>query len=365
MKKSTLMILLTTGVLGAVFVIATNADQAGSNNQPAAITTLRPTLDPSADNSGIQVYLDAIQAEGTLEAARALMTATQQSINATTTAHQVIIAATATAEQSHIEATHTQLAWNNQSTATERAWQALLATMETDKNNATATAFVAGQIATSTGYALATRDTLQSTADANTLNAAATAQAAEAELAHLAIQRERRMNTVAAVAPFVLATVAVGVVLTLAVYWLKIEADRRRVLRNSAGDVTHVQAWDASGQGRIVSADRMPGAAIVVAPDGAITFPDGIDPTVQHQVTLMALLLKKLQLQQNLPDLLDDLHGSLASSASLHLGRPDAGAMQMRDIIDVKVVDVDDDPTVRQWVQDVENDFLGNGYLNK
>jgi len=363
MKKSTLIILLTIGILGALFVITTNADQANSNNQPTAITTLRPILDPNADNSEIQVYLDAIQAEGTLESARAQMTATQQSINATTTAHQVIIEATATAEQSHFEATHTQLAWNNQSTATERAWQALLATMETDKNNATATAFVAGQIATSTGYALATRDTLQSTADANTLNAAATAQAAEAELAHLAIQRERRMNTVAAVAPFVLATVAVGVVLTLAVYWLKIEADRRRVLRNSAGDVTHVQAWDASGQGRIISADRMPGAAIVVAPDGAITFPDGIDPTVQHQVTLMALLLKKLQLRQNLPDLLDELHGTFASS--LHLGRPDAGAMQMRDIIDVKVVDVDDDPTVRQWVQDVENDFLGNGYLNK
>jgi len=363
MKKSTLMILLTIGVVSAVFVIATNADQAGPNNQPAAITTLRPTLDPNADNSEIQVYLDAIQAEGTLESARAQMTATQQSIHATATAHQVIIEATATAEQSRIKATHTQLVWNNHSTATERAWQAFLATMETDKNNATATAFVAGQIATSTAYALETKDALQSTADTNTLNAAATAQAAEAELAHLAIQRERRMNTVAAVAPFVLATVAIGVVLALAVYWLKIEADRRRVLRNSAGDVTHVQAWDASGQGRIISADRMPGAAIVVAPDGAITFPEGIDPAVQHQVTMMALLLKKLQLQQNLPDLLDDLHGSLASS--LHLGRPDADAMQMRDIIDVKVVDVDDDPTIRQWVQDVENDFLGNGYLNK
>jgi hypothetical protein len=365
MKKSTLMILLTIGVVGAVFMITTNAEQVNSNNQPEAITTHRPTLDPNADNSEIQVYLDAIQAEGTLEAARAQMTATQQSINATTTAHQVIIEATATAEQSHIEATHTQLVWNNQSTATERAWQAELATMETDKNNATATAFVAGQIATSTAYARATKDALQSTADANALNAAATAQAAEAELAHLAIQRERRMNTVAAVAPFVLTTVAIGVVLALAVYWLKIEADRRRVLRNSAGDVTHVQAWDASGQGRIVSADRMPGAAIVVAPNGAITFPEGIDPTVQHQVTLMALLMKRLQLQQNLPDLLDELHGTLAASASLHLGRPEAGAMRMRDIIDVKVVDVDDDPTVCQWVQDVENDFLGNGYLNK
>jgi len=363
MKKSTLMILLTIGVVGALFVVTTNAERERSNNQPAAITTLRPMLDPSADNSEIQVYLDVIQAEGTLEFARAQMTATQQSIHATTTAHQVIIAATATAEQSHLEATHTQLAWNNQSTATERAWQAMQATMETDKNNATATAFVAGQIATSTGYALATRDTLQSTADTNTLNAAATAQAAEAELAHLAIQRERRMNTVTAVAPFVLGAVAIGVVLALAVYWLKIEADRRRVLRNSAGDVTHVQAWDASGQGRIISADRMPGAAIVVAPDGAITFPEGIDPAVQHQVTMITLLLKKLQLQQNLPNLLDDLHGSLASS--FHIGRPDDGAMQMRDIIDVKVVDVSDDPMVRQWVQDVENDFLGNGYLNK
>jgi len=363
MKKSTLMILLTIGVVGALFVVTTNAERERSNNQPAAITTLRPMLDPSADNSEIQVYLDVIQAEGTLEFARAQMTATQQSIHATTTAHQVIIVATATAEQSHLEATHTQLAWNNQSTATERAWQAMQATMETDKNNATATAFVAGQIATSTGYALATRDTLQSTADTNTLNAAATAQAAEAELAHLAIQRERRMNTVTAVAPFVLGAVAIGVVLALAVYWLKIEADRRRVFRNSAGDVTHVQAWDASGQGRIISADRMPGAAIVVAPDGAITFPEGIDPAVQHQVTMITLLLKKLQLQQNLPNLLDDLHGSLASS--FHIGRPDDGAMQMRDIIDVKVVDVSDDPMVRQWVQDVENDFLGNGYLNK
>jgi len=363
MKKSTLMILLTIGVVGALFVVTTNAERERSNNQPAAITTLRPMLDPSADNSEIQVYLDVIQAEGTLEFARAQMTATQQSIHATTTAHQVIIAATATAEQSHLEATHTQLAWNNQSTATERAWQAIQATMETDKNNATATAFVAGQIATSTAYALATRDTLQSTADTNTFNAAATAQAAEAELAHLAIQRERRMNTVTAVAPFVLGAVAIGVVLALAVYWLKIEADRRRVFRNSAGDVTHVQAWDASGQGRIISADRMPGAAIVVAPDGAITFPEGIDPAVQHQVTMITLLLKKLQLQQNLPNLLDDLHGSLASS--FHIGRPDDGAMQMRDIIDVKVVDVSDDPMVRQWVQDVENDFLGNGYLNK
>jgi len=363
MKKSTLMILLTIGVVGALFVVTTNAERERSNNQPAAITTLRPMLDPSADNSEIQVYLDVIQAEGTLEFARAQMTATQQSIHATTTAHQVIIVATATAEQSHLEATHTQLAWNNQSTATERAWQAIQATMETDKNNATATAFVAGQIATSTAYALATRDTLQSTADTNTFNAAATAQAAEAELAHLAIQRERRMNTVTAVAPFVLGAVAIGVVLALAVYWLKIEADRRRVFRNSAGDVTHVQAWDASGQGRIISADRMPGAAIVVAPDGAITFPEGIDPAVQHQVTMITLLLKKLQLQQNLPNLLDDLHGSLASS--FHIGRPDDGAMQMRDIIDVKVVDVSDDPMVRQWVQDVENDFLGNGYLNK
>jgi len=363
MKKSTLMILLTIGVVGAMFLITTNNDQANSNNQPATIITLRPALDPSADNNEIQVYLEAIQAEGTLSSARAQMTATQQSIHATATAQQVIIAATATAEQSRIEATHTQLAWNNQSTATERAWQAKQATMETDKNNATATAFVAGQIATSTAYALATRDALQSTADTNTLNAAATAQAAEAELAHLAIKRERRMNTVAAVAPFVLTTVAIGVVLALAVYWLKIEADRRRVLRNSAGDVTHVQAWDASGQGRIISADRMPGAAIVVAPDGAITFPEGIDPAVQQQITMMALRMKRLQLQQNLPDLLDELHGTLASS--LHIGRKDAGAMRMRDIIDVKVVNVDDDPTVRQWVQDVENVFLGNGYLNK
>lgn len=360
MKKIlvTIGLLITALMLVALF---SQVNQARTTAPANLIDSPRP--DVSDGNEAIKLYVNAIQAEGTLEVARAQMTATQQSNNATTTAHQVIIEATATAEKSHLEATHTQLAWNSQSTTTERAWQAKQATMETDKNNATATAFVSGQIATSTAYALATRDTLQSTADTNMLNAAATAQAAEAELAYLAIQRERRMNTVAAVAPFVLITVAVGVVLALAVYWLKIEADRRRVLRNSAGDVTHVQAWDASGQGRIVSADRMPGAAIVVAPDGAITFPEGIDPAVQHQVTMMALLMKRLQLQQNLPDLFDDLHGSLASSP--HLGRPDAGAMRMRDIIDVKVVDVDNDPNVRQWVQDVENDFLGNGYLNK
>ena len=305
----------------------------------------RPSLRPSADNSEIQVYLDAIQAEGTLESARAQMTATQEVIDATATAH--------IANQ---HATQTQQARLDQRTATQRAWQAQQATMEADRSNATNTAQAAGHIATSTARAAGTQAAMQSTADTASINAVQTAQAAEAELANLAIQRERLMNKVAAVAPWALGIFVIVVIIAAVAYWLKIEADRRRVFRDANGNVTHIQRWER-GRGTVVSTDRMSGPAIVLSEDGSVMTP-GSDDVPQTAVTLLAMLAK-LGIE---PD--DPLaQAALSAPKNMQLGPGDPDPQG--EIIDVKVVDAEEDSSVGTWMDDVENEILKGDYLNK
>ncbi|MEA3350054.1 MAG: hypothetical protein U9Q82_05480, partial [Chloroflexota bacterium] len=151
--KSFLVFIILIIIVGGWLALAS-----GNKELLQTISLPRPTLDKKANKNEIQVYLNAVQAEGTLEVARAQMTATQQVINATATAQQAALNATAKAEQASLDATLTQQARNDQATVTERAWQAEQATRDADRSNATNTARVADIYATGTAEVQATQD---------------------------------------------------------------------------------------------------------------------------------------------------------------------------------------------------------------
>ena len=336
-------------MLISLLILLTLAACAEGQPNGAAVPP-RPALavTPAPDDSAYQMYLDAIQAEGTLEAARARMTATEQVRQDTVTA---------AAEQRN-------------ATATERAW---LSERETAAAQGTATA-VAQQatlqagaaISTATAQYQATQGTValqmtrqalnyKATVEAASAASTATAQAAEAEIAKLTAERERMMNRIAAVTPWAVGLLVLTLAMLILIWWVRVELERRRVVRNKDNE----PLWwlPDSRNPTIIVPERLTGPGASVQ-EGAIHTPPPAPG--QMQVTTQAQIIEMLrsippEVSRGIPR--RELIRQVAARMPQAAPRLPAG-----EIIDIQVVD-DDDPEVHRWVADVEEQFTRNQLL--
>ena len=293
------LILLSPFLLILFVSAACNQASRGASLTPTPTETPTPTPDV------VQQNLVAIQAQSTLEAIEALHQATQNVINARLTAtvqaenrQGTQMAATAT-RQAEIHLQQTQSIENTQMAATMQAGIAI----------ATSTAQAAQYQATSTANTQSTQDALsaqqtqvaihlQSTVDANAIAAAQRVQEAEVAMAELAAERERMMNKITAVAPYVVGTVIGSVLLFLLIRWGVNEADRRKVFTNSEGVPQGMVDVSRPGGVNLTMTDRMPSPTIHSDRQGNIIFPQAANLALQGQVTTLALLQSALASQK-------------------------------------------------------------------
>jgi len=304
---------------------------------------------PQPGDAGYQMYLAAVQAEGTLEAARAQMTATAEAQQAT-----------ATAQAQQYNATATERAWiSAQATASVQGTSTAIAQQNTLQ--------AAAAMSTATAQYQATQDyvALQQTQQAMNINATmdaaaaaavATSQAAQAEVSHLAAERERMMNRVAAATPWAMGVLTFLVAAFLLIRWVRVEVDRRRVIRNADNNPDW---WLPDTQNpTVIVPGRLIGAGATVSDEQIRTTPA---TPYQMQVTTMAQLIELLR--QIPPEKMRssgisrrELINNLLTQA---MTPPQISAGE---IIDVQVVDVSD-PEVRNWVSDVEDTFQADTLL--
>lgn len=214
------------------------------------------SLNQPAEADELQVYLDAIQAESTLEAVQVRMTATAQTAGTT-----------ATAQVQQVQTTQTQQAWEVEITQTQQAWVA----QSTDT----------AQVQQATASAESARQATQA-------HGTATQQAVIDELTFLKLERERITNRISAIVPWVLGIAAIAGLLLALTYWAKVEIDRRKAFRDSDGRVTQVLDINSKGTS-FISTDRMAGESLHINPSGEMTssIPD---PGIRSQI-LMAVIL--------------------------------------------------------------------------
>ncbi len=359
MKRITLLIL----TLIIAFLVAcepyTPTPLAGT---PGVIGSPRPTLPgtPEPSDPAYQIYLDAVQAEKTLVAIQAQMTATERVVISTGTAQAKQEQASATAYAQSMQATATERAWISaretaaaQGTATAQAYQA---TLQAGVAMSTATA----QYQATQG-AVAVQQTQQvlaynATVDAASAQALATAQADQAESANLALEREKLINRWAAVVPYLVGSALVAIALYLIYKFVRTELERRRVIRDGDGNPKWYIPDDKKPT--IILPERFigPGASVE---DGEIQQPPQLPG--QIQITSQAQLVEMLR---SLPP--EATRGSGISRRELIQmmlnnlqNRPQ---IPTGEIIDIQVVDADD-PEVRQWVADVEAEFVKDQIL--
>lgn len=188
--------------------------------EPLPASTAIP--DGSASNSAYQLTLVNVHAQATLDAAQGTASAIQAS--KTGTAHAPT--------QQAIE------------TATERAWTMTIWTA-TAAVEQTATA----GSGTATAQAWTPTPNFTATVEAAAASAQATALHGQAVSVELAVERERMMNKVQAVAPWAALGVAFVFVLVLAFRWSKV----RPVQRDARGDAPLLVI-----DGKVYDADRNP-----------------------------------------------------------------------------------------------------------
>lgn len=186
-----------------------------------------PAPAPTTTPDAYQLTLVNVQAQATLDAAQGTASAIQASKTGTAYAPT----------QQAIE------------TATERAWTMTIWTA-TASVEQTATA-ASGTATQQTWQATATQRAMDITAtvDAAAANAQATALHGQAVSVELAVERERMMNKVQAVAPWAALAVAFVFVLVLAFRWSKV----RPVQRDARGDAPLLVI-----DGKVYDADRNP-----------------------------------------------------------------------------------------------------------
>jgi len=232
------------------------------------------------DSEAWMMYRDALAAQGTLETAHGQMTATAW--------HQL---ATQTAEAEN------RLAVTAAAKGTEQAITQG-ATLQAAQAIATTTTQAQYALASATAQMQATQDSLalQSTLQAQAVTQ--TAQAAEAALTELALIRERKLNTLIAIAPWIAGAGIFGLSLTVFWLWARTEIARRKALRDENGRVTHILDV-TDGQTRVVATDRMPSAALILHPDGRVSTPEA-ETQAQVNATTLALLAEMLRQQKTM-----------------------------------------------------------------
>jgi len=329
--------------------------------------TQYPTPGPNADNAEIQIYLDASSAQHTLDAVNAQMTGTAQVKQATATQQAWVANETAAARTAEANAQATEHAWQLVQATMRAADAQATSTAQAGNHIATSTAVAAEQMATATDQAANTQaaataqyqlvqDNLQTTADANALNAVATAQSAEAEIAVLALEREQRTNTVMALAPWVLGAVGFGLIAVLLGYWVMGEINRRKIIVDNDGHVDTI--YDVSRNGtRVWKPDRVTGAIISMDANGNITAPQS---PAQKEATMMAMLPAILQATGGRSQGISNEFLNYMRSV---IGTQPQPSLPPGEIVDVKVIDAGD-PEVGGWLTDVESSFTTGNILH-
>lgn len=191
---------------------------------PVSVT---PAPTSSSTPSVYDLALGNIQAQGTLEA----MQTTSQVISANLTA-------TAYAPTRQVAETATERAW------TMAGWTATASVQQT-ATSSSGTATQQSWQATATQRAV----DITATADIAASSAHATAMHGEAVSVELAVERERMMNKVSAVAPWAALIIAFVFVLVMAYRWMKV----RPVQRDARGDAPLLVI-----DGKVYDADRNP-----------------------------------------------------------------------------------------------------------
>ncbi len=234
--------------------------------------------------------------------------------------------------------------------ATEMAATSINATLQADIAGATATA----RIQATNDY-LMVRQTqvalnLQSTADANAVAAAQRVQNAEADVAELAAERERMMNKITAISPYLAGGIVGSVFLFLLMRWGTNEADRRKVFTNEKGVPQGIVDVSRQRGVSLTMTDRMPSPTIQSDRQGNIAFPQAVNPALQGQATVLALLQGALASEKP-KQALEIIQHVMQGFPQLPQGQ------QQGPIIDVQVVDVSNQ-TANKWMTDVEEEFV-------
>ena len=228
--------------------------------------------------------VSGIQAQATLAFVQAVQTSTAQeqyamqwrvTVQAASTQDALkagYVAAQETAESIRAAAAATQ---------TQQVWSA---TVTAAQSQATATAeanATAKSWSTTATQAVWNR---QATVDTSSLLAMQTAQAAQADLARLADERQRTINQVQAAAPWVILAIAVPLVAYLAWIWGKTEALRRRAIpRDRRGDAP-ILILDDGGRRNVIDPDLFFGAVVSIPKNGLPEAPALNTPELQSQV---------------------------------------------------------------------------------
>ena len=180
--------------------------------------------------TGIDPNISGVKARATLEFVQALQTSTAQAQNSARWQATVQAARTQDAFQAtQLAAQATDASSRTAAAAaqTQQAWSAT-ATVNSDLTTATAAANATAESwsATVTQAAWFSR----ATAETAGLKALQTAQAAQADMARLAAERQRTINQVQAAAPWVILAILVPFVIYLAWQFGSVETLRRRAI---------------------------------------------------------------------------------------------------------------------------------------
>ncbi len=254
-KKTTLALLVAMVSLFLILMLAgcgtTSPPQPGnaaSGTPGSADATLTRQ---AAEATAVALNVNIIRSEGTVQAAEA--TADVYRGLMTATAQQAAIEATAQAEYRSAEATarSAQVTQAAAATATQQAWMILGWTATADAALSTQTA-----VASATAYSWTQQAVdRQATADAASVMALATSQAAQAGIAQEAAEQERirteRQDFIKyawAVTPFVLAAAVLVLVTIALVNW----ANFKIIQRSADGNLPLI----IIGKNKLVSGDR-------------------------------------------------------------------------------------------------------------
>jgi hypothetical protein len=228
--------------------------------------------------------VSGVQARATLEFVQAVQTSTAQAQYAAEWQATVQAAVTQDALQAAYvaaQATDESIRAAAAATQTQQVWNA---TATADSSQATATA---AANATAVSWSSTTTQAAwnnQATAEVASVQALQTGQAAQADMARMAAERQRTINKVQAAAPWVILAIAVPLVAYLAWIWGNTEALRRRAIpRDPRGDAP-ILILDDHRHRNVIDPDLFFGAVVSIGKSGQPEAPMLSAPELQSQV---------------------------------------------------------------------------------
>jgi len=228
----------------------------------------------TATPDSAELYAKAVAAQRALDMAQA------QAANAQATADSYNGRMTATSAASAAQST--QQAWDLAAHQTQQAWQATAtAAAIADAQTATAASVYASQTATADAWQRQSTQQAydrQATADVAAIMAQQTQQAIIAESNRLALEREKSVNQVRAIAPWVIIALTFILLLAMVVLFATAQARRPQIIqRDLRGDAPIL--FDGHN---IIDPDRVPGPIISTGRLPAVP-PNTADPAVTQR----------------------------------------------------------------------------------